>query len=75
MMKWVIACARAWLMCITGFVFIWVVGIYVECIFWPGCFYKITFLDVLRMVDYKSVMIKGTLSAAAIVGVALSRRC
>ena len=74
MTRWIIACAGAWLICVAGFFAIWVVGLYLHCIFTSGCLYLLDIQDILGAVNYKGVMIKGTLSALAIVGIVWFKR-
>lgn len=68
MMRWLIACICVWTICVVGFFIIWLIGLSINCVFIPGCISQTDIHSLLTAVNGKSVMVKGTLSAIAIVG-------
>ena len=74
MMKWFFACIAVWAICIVGFFVIWLVGLSANCVFISGCMSQLDFETLLAAVDRKSVLVRGTLSAIAIVGIVWASR-
>lgn len=74
MMRWLTAFAGAWMICVAGFFVIWLLGLCVHCMSTSGCVSQIDLRVLLGAVDYKSVLVRGTLAAIAIIGIAWLKR-
>lgn len=74
MMRWLVAFLCAWLICLIGAALAWVIGLLIHCAFIPGCYSQLDIETLLRAINIRSVMIKGTLLAIAIVGIVWFKR-
>lgn len=73
-MRWVVAGIATWVICVSGFYLIWLIGLVVNCIFIPDCFCHINSKSLLAAVNEKSVLVRGSLSALVVSAIAWVRR-
>ena len=70
MMRWLLSFLCVWFIFLTGTTLAWIVGLLIHCAFIPGCYSHLDIETLLRAINMRSVMVKGTLFSIVIVGIA-----
>jgi hypothetical protein len=74
MRRWIIAFLGAWVICLAGMHGAWLAGLTLKCVFVAGCFEQLNLERVVAAVNFKSVLVRGTLAAIVITAIACMKR-